>query len=304
MDHPQSSVAAIRRSFERFGQREALVVRRSGMVTEAGNGRLMAARELGWTHLAAVIVDDDEATAAAYSVAANQTARVARWNRDVLARRLALLDERDATATGFSLDEIAAYKDRLRQIAERPVGADSRPPAREVRLGDLWALGRHRLLCGDSTAKESYEVVLDGLAAPSAVLTDPPYGIEKDGVLNDAPEILERLLGAVAEAVPGDDQVWCVFQSPGAVATWLDVSRRAGHAVERLLWLYRRAAVKSYRWRGWVMVSDAIILTARGNPDWPKVAAFPSRYLHEAGARAWIGDGLASDRQAARRLRG
>jgi hypothetical protein len=83
-DHNAASLNAIAASFIEFGQRKNLVVRREGMILEAGSGTLQALRAAGWTHLACIVCDDDEQRAAAYGLADNQAARHATWNFDQL----------------------------------------------------------------------------------------------------------------------------------------------------------------------------------------------------------------------------
>ena len=71
--HPERNMEALKASLHRFGQRKPVVVRREGMIVIAGNGTLEAARALGWSHLAAVIVEDDATTATGYAIADNRT---------------------------------------------------------------------------------------------------------------------------------------------------------------------------------------------------------------------------------------
>jgi hypothetical protein len=82
--HSAASRKAIAASMIEFGQRKPIVVRREGMIVEAGNGTLAALRAAGWTHLACVVCDDDEERATAYALADNQAARHAAWNFDQL----------------------------------------------------------------------------------------------------------------------------------------------------------------------------------------------------------------------------
>ena len=86
--HNDRSLSGIAASFNQWGQRKNLVVRRDGMILEAGNGTKRALQESGWTHLAVVLCDDDEAAAMAYGLADNQTARLSEWDRGQLAENL------------------------------------------------------------------------------------------------------------------------------------------------------------------------------------------------------------------------
>ena len=107
--HPTRNLEAIKASLRIYGQRKPLVVRREGLVVEAGNGTLEAAKALGWTHVAAVLVDDDPVTATGYAIADNRTAELAVWDEEALSRLLAELqaEELDLDALGWSDDELS-----------------------------------------------------------------------------------------------------------------------------------------------------------------------------------------------------
>lgn len=93
--HDAQNIAAIRGSLSQFGQRRAAVVQRQGMLVRAGNGMLQAARELGWTHLAAVVVDDDNVSATAFAIADNRAGELADWDKEVLDRLLREIEVAD-----------------------------------------------------------------------------------------------------------------------------------------------------------------------------------------------------------------
>lgn len=101
--HPDRSIETLKVLLQKYGQRKPLVVRRDGMVAEAGNGLLTAARALGWTHVAAVLVDDDEKTAAEYGLADNRSAELSVW--DPVALPKAMLVAGEFEALGWSADE-------------------------------------------------------------------------------------------------------------------------------------------------------------------------------------------------------
>ena len=107
--HNVKSIEAISASLNEFGQRMPIVVRADTMTVTAGNGRLRAARALGWTHIAAVIVDEDRKSATAYALADNKTAEVSEWNDANLAEALSFLkseDESLLSVTAFDDDAI------------------------------------------------------------------------------------------------------------------------------------------------------------------------------------------------------
>jgi hypothetical protein len=190
----RGDVEAVARSYERFGQRKPIVVRRDAKARKrngsptgeviAGSHQLLAAEQLGWTEIAVVFVEDDDRTATAYALADNRTADLGTYDDDVLAELLRELGEDDVDG----LLEAASFDQRyLVQFFARhgtgPVpGEDDVPVPPEkpaTRPGDLYVLGAHRLLCGDATDAEVVGRLL-GDAVPTVMATDPPYGVGYD----------------------------------------------------------------------------------------------------------------------------
>lgn len=182
--HPERSVQALAASLSQFGQRKPLVAQKQGdaLVVRAGNGTLEAARALGWTHVAVLAYEDDDATARAFALADNRTAELSEWDEDLLAE---LLGEMGGAAVdvGFSAEEIAELTRPAAPKAD-PDEIPEPPAVPTSKLGDLFILGEHRLLCGDSTNAKDVARLLDG-AAPRLLLTDPPYGVEYDASWRD-----------------------------------------------------------------------------------------------------------------------
>lgn len=150
-------------------------------------------------------------------------------------------------------------------------GADDVPelPKKAVtRLADLWELGEHRLLCGDSTKRESYN---GGFV--DAVLTDPPYGISQEGVPNDEPEKLAGIVEGAIANLPIKNSVVIAFQSTRTFPVWLNAVLKAGHKFERMLWLYK-AAQCTFPWRGWILKSESILASSLGEPKWQDVKPY------------------------------
>ena len=160
--HSDRNIDAIKSSLAMFGQIKPVVVQRQGMIVRAGNGTLAAARALGWTTIAAVVLDVDNATAVQLAIADNRTGDLAEWDEATLAK---LLEPMDAAMR----DAIGATEDEVPPVPANPVS----------KLGDLWLLGRHRLLCGDSTVAANVDLLLAG-AKPFLMVTDPPYGVNYD----------------------------------------------------------------------------------------------------------------------------
>jgi len=135
-----------------------------------------------------------------------------------------------------------------------------------VELGQLWQLGEHRLICGDCTDRAAVDRVMAGEKA-GAVVTDPPYGINREGIENDDPEGLRELFDGCLEAMPITDAVVIAFQSPRLFPEWLDASRAHGHKFERSLWFYDETDV-TFPWRGWLMTSQIALVSSIGTPRW------------------------------------
>jgi site-specific DNA-methyltransferase (adenine-specific) len=181
--HDEKNLGAIKASLNRFGQQKPIVVDASGVV-RAGNGTLAAAKALGWKEIRIVRSSLAGSEATAYAIADNRTAELAEWDDDALSQTLAALqieDEDLAIATGFDLKEIEAL------TAPTEVEEDEvpEPPADPItKPGDLWLLGEHRLLCGDSTKAEDVERLMAGAKA-DLCFTSPPYNSKDGGYKTD-----------------------------------------------------------------------------------------------------------------------
>ena len=179
---PEAAIAKVAASLKEFGFRQPIVVDAEGVII-AGHTRLLAAQRLGLDQVPVHIATGlTPAQVKAYRLADNRTAQETSWDDELLAIELEELSglDIDLELTGFGEDEIAALlaepnpgltdPDEVPEIPEEPV---SRP-------GDLWLLGGHRLLCGDSTVAEDVQRLMDGKRA-ALMATDPPYLVDYDG---------------------------------------------------------------------------------------------------------------------------
>lgn len=177
--HPERNLATIKASLARFGQQKPIVAQAIGGVVIAGNGTLTAARDLGWSHVACVFSKLEGSAARAFAVADNRSAELAEWDDVVLADLLKSLADDERLALGFDDDDLAEIVDRAAGDADIE-GADDEAPAPPAtptsKLGDLWLLGGHRLLCGDSTKADDVQRLMNGERA-GLMNTDPPYGV-------------------------------------------------------------------------------------------------------------------------------
>ena len=178
--HDARNLEAIKASLARFGQQTPIVVNAKGIVV-AGNARMMAAKMLNWSSVEIVRTDLEGAEAIAYAIADNRTAELAEWDEGALAQQLAALqieDEELANIAGFTDSEIEAMILDGKEIEEDEV---PEPPIDPItKTGDLWILGTHRVLCGDSTNAEDVGRLMAGAKA-QMMFTDPPYGVNYEG---------------------------------------------------------------------------------------------------------------------------
>jgi len=109
--HPHRNMEAVKASLQRFGQRQVVVVQKAGMVVRAGNARVVAARELGWSHIAGIVIDENDTEAMAYALADNRSSELAEWDLPNLSGALsALLDANiDPEVLGWTPDEIDLF---------------------------------------------------------------------------------------------------------------------------------------------------------------------------------------------------
>jgi DNA modification methylase len=182
------AVDAVAASIREFGFRQPLVVDEAGVII-VGHTRYKAALKLGLTEVPVhVAVGLSPAQAKAYRLADNQTATMSSWDEDKLPLELMGLQEMgfDLDLTGFSGDELLRLlgSDSNQGLTD-PDAVPEPPDEATTRPGDLWVLGKHRLLCGDSGKPEDVDRLLDG-APIHLVNTDPPYNVKVEPRSNNA----------------------------------------------------------------------------------------------------------------------
>jgi DNA modification methylase len=181
-------VEAVAASIQSFGFRQPIVVDEEGVII-VGHTRYKAALKLGLKTVPVhVAVGLSPAQAKAYRIADNQTATLSQWDDDKLPLELAQLQEMDfdLNLTGFSADELMRLLDSGGNAGQGDPDAVPEPPDEPItQPGDLWLLGKHRLLCGDSSKAEDVDRLLDG-AAIHLVNTDPPYNVKVEPRSNNA----------------------------------------------------------------------------------------------------------------------
>ncbi len=182
-----AAVDAVARSIQEFGFRQPIVVDEAGVII-VGHTRYKAALQLTMTEVPVhVAVGLSTEQAKAYRIADNQTATLASWDDDKLVQELAQLQEMDfdVALTGFSEEDLQRLLGPVTEALTDPDDIPEPPDEAITQPGDLWILGNHRLLCGDSSDANDVDRLLDG-AAIHLVNTDPPYNVRVEPRSNNA----------------------------------------------------------------------------------------------------------------------
>lgn len=193
----QAAVDAVASSIAEFGFNVPIVIDRNNVLV-TGHTRLLAAKKLGLTKVPCILAEHlTESMAKAYRIADNKVGELATWNTDLLQTELDELKELnfDMTEFGFDEDELNALDD-VEEDEVPEVDEESEPITRP---GDLYQLGEHRLLCGDSTSIEDVATLTAG-AKIDLLLTDPPYNVAYEGQ-NGNTKIFKRKLAPNLDAI-------------------------------------------------------------------------------------------------------
>jgi DNA modification methylase len=202
--HSPEQVAQIAASIQEFGFTNPILVASDDGIL-AGHGRLAAAKDLGLSEVPVVVLDHLTPTQRrAYVLADNKLALNAGWDDSILSAELEglQLEEFDLSLLGWSDDELAGLLPQVEELPPQNPDADAvpEPPAEPVtQPGDVWLLGKHRVMCGDSTAITDVEQLMAGGKA-DMVFTDPPYGVAYEGGHND-----KKRQQIQNDALEGDD---------------------------------------------------------------------------------------------------
>lgn len=209
----RGDLALIKESLEANGQYRALIVRRGTREILVGNNTWLAAKELGWTEIAVSYIRCNAAQAKRINLVDNRANDKADYDYEALLAQLQSLP--DFAGTGFDED---ALREVLAELDDDPASGKTdvddipAPPATpKTKAGDIWVLGEHRLICGDSTKPLTMGRLVDGVV--DVVWTDPPYNVAYEGgtgmtMENDDLEegafekMLEDSLGAAADVTP------------------------------------------------------------------------------------------------------
>ena len=169
-----AAVNAVAESLKQFGWQQPIVIDPRRVIV-AGHTRHKAALQLGWTHAPTVQIPAKHAKA--YRLADNRSGEFSTWDLDVLGGELEALPSGQLEALPALDFDVIVQPQPVDGLTD-PDDIPTAPPPR-TKLGDVWTLGEHRLMCGDCTQADDVARLLDG-ATPALMVTDPPYGIEYD----------------------------------------------------------------------------------------------------------------------------
>lgn len=172
------AIEAVQESIASFGFKVPIVLDTNNVII-AGHTRLAAAERLEMETVPCIIADDlTPEKVKAFRLADNKTAEIAEWDFDKLEEELRALNAFDIDMSAFGFD--AAIFDDFKVIEEDTAPEIDEETEPICKAGDIWQLGAHRLICGDSTDKKTIELLMDGAAA-DMLLTDPPYNVNYEG---------------------------------------------------------------------------------------------------------------------------
>lgn len=222
--HSPEQIGKLRASLREFGFINPVIIDRDYGVI-AGHGRILAAKEEGIKEVPCVFADHlTEAQKKAYIIADNRMAMDAGWDEELLRVEIEALQgmDFDPLLTGFDEKELAALFDDGAEAKDDDFDVDGELEKPVFsKTGDVWTLGRHRLVCGDSIKAETYEILMQGKKA-NLVVTDPPYNVNYEGsagkIKNDnmaAEKFYQFLLDAFTnmEKVMAEDASIYVFHA-------------------------------------------------------------------------------------------
>jgi len=263
--HSDAQVAQIAASIKEFGWTNPILIDGTKGII-AGHGRLMAARKLGYSKVPVIELKDmTESQKKAYVIADNQLAMNAGWDMDLLKIEVADLDEDgfDLELLGFDskmLDSLLAP-----EVTEGLTDEDAIPEAPKepkTKLGDVYILGEHRLMCGDSTSIEAVETLTQGLV--DILVTDPPYNVNYEGATKDKLKIMNDSMDdeqfrqflrdafVAADAVMKQGAVFYIWHADSEGYNFRGACRDAGWKVRQtLIWAKDSMVMgrQDYHWK-------------------------------------------------------
>src|SRR5882757_5810589 len=281
--HSDAQVGQIAASIREWGWTNPVLVDEEGTII-AGHGRVLAARKLRIADVPVMVAAGwTEAQKRAYTIADNKLTLNGDWDQELLGLEIGELEVLgfDLDLIGFSDDERAALAARLTEGLTDPDVVPDLPSNPVTRPGDIWVLGTHRLICGDSTSQDDAARLLVGVA-PHLMVTDPPYGVSYDPSWRKRAGVnLNPLkLGKVANDDQADwREAWALF--PGSVAYVWHAGRHTSEVQQSL-------EASGFEMRSQIIWAKDRFALSRGHYHWQHE---PCWYAVRGSAGAnWSGD--------------
>ena len=238
----EDAISKVASSLQEFGFRQPIVVDNDNVVI-AGHTRLLAAKRLGMERVPIHTAKDlSDAQIQAYRITDNRSSQEAEWDEDLLRIELGDLRDQDfnLALTAFDEDELERLlADALEEGLTDPDDVPDVPEEPTAKMGDVWVLGRHRLMCGDSTVVTDVSALL-GDVKPHLMVTDPPYGVDYDPSWRNnvvgAPTLKpsDRAMGVVHNDNIADwSEAWALFE--GDVAYVWHAGNKANIVADSLI---------------------------------------------------------------------
>tara|TARA_R110000851_G_scaffold8326_2_gene32142 strand:- start:453 stop:1667 length:1215 start_codon:yes stop_codon:yes gene_type:complete len=242
--HSDEQVSQIASSIKEFGFTVPVLIDEQGGLI-AGHGRIMAAKKLGLVEVPSIVLAGlTEAQKKAYVIADNQLPMNAEWDLDMLKLEVEGLQELDFNIDLLGFDD--SFLDGLLELDPEDglTDEDAVPEPPEVPvsvLGDIWQLGNHRLMCGDSTSIDAVMDLLDGKTA-DMVHTDPPYGVSYQSNMrteSDKFDVIKNddVFLDIAPVIEACSSGWVfVWTSWKVLTTWIDLFEGFGYPSNQVIW--------------------------------------------------------------------
>jgi len=284
--HSDDQISQIAASIAEFGFTNPILIGGDDMII-AGHGRLMAAQRLGLAEVPVIVLDHlSEAQRRALVIADNKIAENAGWDEDLLRTELESLRDIDfdLDLIGFSEAELDALLGDFDASEEGAVDGEDEVPETPVdpvsRPGDLWIMGSHRLLCGDSTVATDVERLLAGVK-PLLMVTDPPYGVEYDpSWRNQTGASATKRTGKVLNDDRADwREAWALF--PGDVAYVWHGALHATTVADSLI-------ASGFNIRSQIVWAKDRLVLSRGDYHWQHEPCWYA--VRRTGKGHWAGD--------------
>lgn len=312
--HSESQVAAIAASIKEFGFTNPILVGEDGVVI-AGHGRLAAAMLIDLEKVPTIVLGNlTDEQRRALVIADNKLAEQAGWDEAILAQELAALSDAGygLTITGFSDKEVAALLAQLEEdttgLRGDPDAAPDVPETPVTAIGDMWALGDHRLVCGDATSVDVLKRLCAEEGQISALWTDPPYNVNYEGsagkILNDCmssekfAEFLVCAFTAAASVLAPGAAAYVAHADTEGLA-FRQAFAEAGFKLSGcLVWVKPSLVLgrSDYQWRhepilyGWKRGASHTWLGGRANTTVQETTSESVRILKDGSVQVDIGD--------------